>query len=116
MSDQHIECRTYTRAVRHPVVIGRIGNTALPWQFTLPQVVAMLTTFAVLAFTWRAWARFSDGADVVVFGAAIIASALLTRARIEGRNAFEFALGWIEARVGWRQPAGGGRRRWGGRP
>jgi len=89
-----IECRSYTRARRHPKVLGRIGDTVLPFTVTMPQLLVGGIVLSVLLATRPVWSPILPGALVVP--CATIGSALATRyVRVEGRNPLYAAAGYL---------------------
>jgi len=106
--DHHatIACASYTHARRHPIVLGRIGGWAPPFQLSIAQIVVLGVSFAAMTWTWSAWAPFLPDtvAMVVAAGVPVSAAWALRRVRIEGRSLPRAALGYV---VSWSQPAGG---------
>lgn len=93
MSDR-IECRSYTRARRHPKVLGRIGDTVLPFTVTMPQLLVGGIVLSVVLATRAVWSPILPGALVVP--STTIGSALATRyVRVEGRNPLYAAAGYL---------------------
>lgn len=98
MSD-HIECRSYTRARRHPKVLGRIGDTVLPFTVTMPQILVGGIVLTVVLATKAVWSPILPG--VLVVPTATIGSALATRyVRVEGRNPLYVAAGYLSLWLG----------------
>jgi hypothetical protein len=90
--------RSYTRAVRHPLVLGRVGGYQLPFQLTVPQlIVGALGVLAALAI--RPLLADVVGARVSL---AVVAVAVFTgvvvakRVRAEGRNSLQALAGVVE--------------------
>ena len=101
-----IACASYTHARRHPMVLGRIGGWAPPFQLSIAQIVVAGASFAAMTWSWSAWARFMPDtvAMVVAAGVPVGAAWALRRVRIEGRSLPRAALGYL---VLWSQPAAG---------
>lgn len=94
--------RTYTRARRHPWVLGKIGDWTLPLG---PYTPAQLTIAAVGIFalikTWSWWAPTLGPAPVIALGVAVW---LARASRMGGRSPLWVAYGWVIFAL---QPAGG---------
>lgn len=101
-----LACASYTHARRHPLVLGRIGGWAPPFQLSITQLVVLLGGFAALVRTWSAWASLLPDtiATMVSLGAPSAAAWALRRVRIEGRSLPRGLLGYVLA---WSAPANG---------
>ncbi|MGW2748445.1 hypothetical protein [Streptomyces sp. NPDC001450] len=99
--------RSYTRARRHPWVLGKVGDWVLPLgPYTPTQLVIAAVGIFVLIKTF-AWWSFLGPAPVVGLGVAV----WMARAtRIGGRSPLWIAYGWVQYVL---QPKNG---RIGGRP
>lgn len=101
-----IACASYTHARRHPMVLGRIGGWAPPFQLSVAQIVVLVVSFAAMTWSWSAWAPFLPDtvAMMVAAGVPVGAAWALRRVRIEGRSLPRAGLGYLAL---WCQPAGG---------
>lgn len=90
--------RSYTRAVRHPLVLGRVGGYQLPVQLTVPQLIVGALVLVIGLALRPLIAQVVGGrvalvvVAVVVFGALIVAK----RVRAQGRNSLQAAAGVVE--------------------
>lgn len=94
--------RSYTRAVRHPLVLGRVGGHQLPFQLSVPQlivgtvgVLAALAVRPVLAEVLGSRLALALVA-IGVFTGVVVAK----RVRAEGRNSLQAFLGLVEYLTG----------------
>lgn len=96
-SDEVIACASYTHARRHPMVLGRIAGWTPPFQLTITQILVLLATFAVLSWSWSAWARFLPGTVslMVTTGLPMTLAWAVRRVRVEGRSLPRAALGYL---------------------
>lgn len=101
-----IACASYTHARRHPMVLGRIGGWAPPFQLSIAQLVVLVASFGAMTWTWSAWAPLLPDtvAMMVAAGVPVTAAWALRRVRIEGRSLPRAALGHL---VLWSQPTAG---------
>ncbi|MFI5634700.1 hypothetical protein ACIA8E_36200 [Streptomyces sp. NPDC051664] len=105
--------RCYTKARRHPLVIGQLPGGGRLWggPYTVPQAIVMAASFAVLLLFRGAWAHFGLLLNVIVaFAVPYCLGLLVRRVHVDGRNPLAVAgsaLGLLSA------PTGG---RLGGRP
>ena len=92
--DGHVVCRVYTRARRHPNVIGVIGGWTLPWPLTPTQLGVLLGSFALLLSTRQLWA-FLPGSfnTMIVGGGPIFLCWAVRHLRMEGRSPVRMAAG-----------------------
>ena len=92
--DGHVVCRVYTRARRHPNVIGVIGGWTLPWPLTPTQLGVLLGSFALLLNTRQLWA-FLPGSfnTMIVGGGPIFLCWAVRHLRMEGRSPVRMAAG-----------------------
>lgn len=106
--------RSYTRARRYPLVIGRIPGSQNPLiggPYSLPQLFAMVGTFVLLVFTREVWAQFSlIGNLLVVVGVPFAAGLVVRRLQVQGRPPWSVAASLAGLLI---SPASG---RMGGRP
>ena len=83
---------SYTHALRHPIVIGRIAGWRLPWALSATQLGAIAGTTAVLLATRPMWAHLGGVGNLVVFSLTIGAAGWAVRHwRIEGRSPLRVA-------------------------
>jgi hypothetical protein len=101
-----IACATYTHARRHPLVLGRIGGWAPPFQLTITQLGTIAATDLLLVWTWRLWATpLPDTfAALVAVGAPVGAGWAVRRLRVEGRSLARAGLGRLAL---WCAPTAG---------
>lgn len=86
--DEQLIGRSYTRARRHPLVIGKLpGAGRLPGgPYTITQIVTMVVMFLLLVITRQLWARFGV-IDILVLAALPWGTAWALRyARLDGRD------------------------------
>lgn len=96
-SSESIDCRSYTRARRHPLVIGKIGGWTLPTPITPTQLLVLLGTFLALLWTRSVWAHIGGLGNLVVQGLVPLLLAWGVRhLRVEGRAPLR-ALGGLAA-------------------
>lgn len=93
--DGHVVCRVYTRARRHPNVIGVIGGWTLPWPLTPTQLGVLLGSFVALMTTRRLWSIVLPGSlnTIVVAGVPIFLCWAVRHLRMEGRSPVRMAAG-----------------------
>lgn len=85
-SSETLDCRSYTRARRHPLVIGKIGGWTLPTPITPTQLLVLLGTFLTLLWTRSIWAHLGGIGNLVVQGLVPLLLAWVVRhMRVEGR-------------------------------
>ncbi|MET9734580.1 hypothetical protein ABZZ79_29260 [Streptomyces sp. NPDC006458] len=105
--------RCYTKARRHPLMIGKWpGGQKAIWggPYTVPQVIVIAVVFGVLMLTRGVWARFGLLNFVIAVGLPYVLSLVVRHVHIDGRNPLLVALSAGGAAVA---PASG---RLGGRP
>jgi hypothetical protein len=112
VSVEEVSCASYTHARRHPMVLGRIGGWAPPFQLSVTQIAVLLGAFGLLHWTWPLWATHvgANMAALLAVGVPSVAAWAVRRVRVEGRSLPRAALGWLAL---WSAPAGG---QIGGRP
>ena len=94
--------RSYTRAVRHPLVLGRVGGYQLPFQLSIPQLivgaVGLLAALAIRPLLAEVIGSRLALALVAlaVFGGVVVAK----RVRAEGRNSLQALAGLVEYLTG----------------
>lgn len=97
--------RSYTHALRHPVVIGHVAGWRLPWAVSATQLGAIAATAAMLLGTRPVWAHFGGVGNLVVFCLLVAAAGWAVRHwRVEGRSPVRFAAAWLAVILG---PKGG---------
>ncbi|GAA4898845.1 hypothetical protein [Streptomonospora salina] len=112
MSEQHPSDRpagavgrSYTRARRHPWVIGKIQGWSIPLgPFTATQLGVLVVGLYTLAHTFPLWSRLGP-LSVVVVAAPFAATWAVRHATVEGRAPLRALGGYIAAlsapRRGW---------------
>ncbi|MER5740081.1 hypothetical protein ABT117_31045 [Streptomyces sp. NPDC002262] len=81
--------RCYTRARRHPLMIGKWpgGRKAIPGgPYTVPQVAVIAVTFAVLMLTRAVWAHFGLVNFAIALGVPYGLSLVVRHVHVDGRN------------------------------
>lgn len=64
-----VECRNYTKARRHPKVLGRLpGGKPLPVPVTMPQLAALVVSACLVAalFLWTGLAQLGPFPSVII--------------------------------------------------
>ncbi|MCX5231463.1 hypothetical protein [Streptomyces sp. NBC_00233] len=105
--------RCYTKARRHPLMIGMWpGGRGAIWggPYTVPQVIVIAVVFGVLMLTRSVWAHFGLVNLVIAIGVPYGLSLMVRHLHIDGRNPL---LAAVSAGGTVVSPAGG---RLGGRP
>lgn len=93
--------RSYTHALRHPVIIGHVAGWRLPWAVSATQLGAIAATAAVLLGSRPVWAHFGGIGNLVVFCLVVAAAGWAVRFwRVEGRTPVRFAAAWLTVRLG----------------
>lgn len=98
MTEEYIVCRSYTRARRHPKVVGVIGGWQSPWPLTPTQIGALVVTALVLLKTKPLWGLLLPVGFlqlVVLAGGPVAAAWAVRHLRIEGRTPLQAASGWL---------------------
>lgn len=113
--------RCYTRARRHPLVIGRWPGGGVLWggPYSVPQLVVMAGSFVALLLFRPVWAHFGFVLNVLLaFGVPYALGLTVRRLNVDGRNplvAVGSVLGLLAApstgRLGGRPVKGLDRRR-----
>lgn len=94
-SDEHLVCRVYTHARRHPVVIGNIQGLRIP-PVTPAQLLLGVGSLALLLLTQPLWAHFGSVLNSLMLFGVPLGLAFAARAiRIEGRAPWRAGLGWL---------------------
>lgn len=96
MSD-YVVCRSYTRARRHPKVVGVIGGWVSPWPLTPTQIGAVVITGLVLIKTHAVWGFVLPGflQLAVMAGCPVAAAWAVRHLRIEGRTPLQALQGAV---------------------
>ncbi|WP_329625859.1 hypothetical protein OG357_38135 (plasmid) [Streptomyces sp. NBC_01255] len=111
--DEVLVGRCYTKARRHPLMIGKWpGGRKRIWggPYTVLQVIVIAVVFGVLMLTRSAWAHFGLVNLVVAIGVPYGLSLLVRHVHVDGRNPLLVAVSAVGVVVA---PGGG---RLGGRP
>ena len=69
--DEVTRFQSYTLALRHPVIIGRVAGWRLPWALSVTQLGAVAATAAVLLATRPIWAHLGAVGNLGVFCLAV---------------------------------------------
>ncbi|MFG3533046.1 hypothetical protein ACGF8B_41080 [Streptomyces sp. NPDC047917] len=112
-SPQVLVGRCYTRARRHPLMIGKWpGGRGRIWggPYTVPQVVVLAVSLAGLVLTRGVWAHFGLFNYVIAIGGPYGLSLLVRHVQVDGRNPLAVAASSASLMT---RPSGG---RLGGRP
>jgi hypothetical protein len=87
---------SYTRALRHPVIIGHVAGWRLPWALSASQLGAVAGMSGLLLVTRPVWAHLGAVGNLAVFVLAVAGSGWAVRHwRIEGRSPFLVAAGVV---------------------
>ncbi|HEY3143888.1 MAG TPA: hypothetical protein VGJ86_22315 [Acidimicrobiales bacterium] len=90
-----VECRVYTHARRHPVVIGNIQGLRIP-PVTPAQLLVGVGSLVFLTVSYRIWAHFGGALNSVIMLGVPLGLAFAARAlRVEGRAPWRAAFGWL---------------------
>jgi hypothetical protein len=93
--DLRIDCRVYTHARRHPIVIGNIQGLRIP-PVTPAQLLVGVGSLVVLVLTQPLWAHFGGAVNGLIMIAVPLGLAFAARAlRVEGRAPWRAGLGWF---------------------
>jgi hypothetical protein len=94
--DDSVVCQSYTRARRHPLLIGKIQGHALPVMVSPTQLAVLVIGVIGLVKTRGLWGPLVGGGqtEIVVIVALPAAAAFAARhLRMEGRSPLRMALG-----------------------
>ncbi len=92
---------SYTHALRHPIVIGRIAGWRLPWALSATQLGAVAATTGVLLVTRPVWAHLGGVGNLAVFALTVGGAGWAARHwRIEGRSPMSVVVGMINVTLG----------------
>jgi len=87
--------RSYTQALRHPIIVGHVAGWRLPWALSASQLGAVAVSSGVLLVTRPVWAHLGGVGNLVVFAGLVAASGWAVRHwRVEGRSPFLVAAGF----------------------
>lgn len=88
--------RSYTHALRHPVIMGHVAGWRLPWAVSATQLGAVAATAAILLGARPVWAHFGGIGNLVVFCLVVVGAGWAVRFwRVEGRSPVRFAAAWL---------------------
>ena len=86
--------RSYTQALRHPIIIGHVAGWRLPWALSASQLGAVAGMAGLLLVTRPVWAHLGGVGNLVTFTVLVAAAGWAVRHwRIEGRSPFLVATG-----------------------
>ncbi len=90
--------RSYTRAVRHPLVLGQVGGHQLPFQLSVPQlIVGTVGIIGALAFRPLLASVVGDRLALLIVAIAVLAGVIVVkRVKAEGRNSLQALAGLVE--------------------
>ena len=87
---------SYTHALRHPIVIGRVAGWRLPWALSATQLGVIAGATGLLLSTRPLWAHLGGVGNLAVFCLAVGGAGWAVRHwRIEGRSPLRVAAGVI---------------------
>ena len=92
--DEVLHFQSYTHALRHPVIIGRVAGWRLPWALSVTQLGAVAATAILLLATRPVWAHLGGVGNLALFSLIVGGAAWAVRHwRIEGRSPITAAVG-----------------------
>lgn len=92
---------SYTHALRHPIVIGRIAGWRLPWALSATQLGAVAAATGMLLASRPVWAHLGGVGNLAVFALTVGGAGWAARHwRIEGRSPMSVAVGMINVKLG----------------
>ncbi len=92
--------QSYTHALRHPVIIGRIAGWQLPWALSATQLGAIAATALLLVATRPIWAHLGGVGNLAFFGLLVGGAGWAARRwRVEGRSPISAAVGYLSVAV-----------------
>ena len=101
LSGETLVFRSYTYALRHPVVIGQVAGWRLPWAVSATQLGAVAAAGTVMVAARPVWAHLGGITNLVVFCLVVVVVGWAARRwRVEGRSPARFAAGLLMAAVG----------------
>ena len=87
---------SYTHALRHPIIIGRIAGWRLPWALSATQLGAIAGTTGLLLATRSVWAHLGGVGNLAVFCLVVAGAGWAARHwRVEGRSPLAAAAGIV---------------------
>jgi hypothetical protein len=93
--EMRIDCRVYTHARRHPIMIGNIQGLRIP-PVTPAQLLVGVGSLVLLVVTQPIWAHFGGALNGLLLIAVPLGLAFAARAlRVEGRAPWRAGLGWF---------------------
>jgi hypothetical protein len=93
--DLVVDCRVYTHARRHPVVIGNIQGLRIP-PVTPAQLIVGVGSLVLLVAGYPLWAHFGGAINGFLMVSIPLGLAFAARAlRVEGRAPWRAGLGWL---------------------
>jgi hypothetical protein len=98
-----LECRVYTHARRHPIVIGNIQGLRIP-PVTPAQLGIGIGSLVTLAVTRVLWAHLGPLNGLVMIGLPLALAWAARAVRMEGRAPWRAGLGWMQL---WSTPRTG---------
>ncbi|MEU1628192.1 hypothetical protein ABZ746_23250 [Streptomyces sp. NPDC020096] len=80
--------RCYTKARKHPSVIGRFpgGGTLWGGPYTIPQLLVMTASFGALVLTRQVWAHFGLVDILIAIGVPYALGFAVRQVHVDGRN------------------------------
>lgn len=101
--EETVVLRSYTHALRHPVIIGQVAGWRLPWAVSVTQLGSIAVTAGILLGTRPVWAHFGGIGNLVLFCLVVAAAGWAVRFwRVEGRSPMRFAAAWLTVTLGAR--------------
>ena len=92
--DDVIHFQSYTHALRHPIIIGRVAGWRLPWALSVTQLGAVGATAVALLATRPVWAHLGGVGNLALFCLIVGGAGWAARHwRIEGRSPIAAAVG-----------------------
>ena len=92
---------SYTHALRHPIIIGRVAGWRLPWALSATQLGVIAGATGLLLLTRSLWAHLGGVANLAVFCLTVGGAGWAVRHwRIEGRSPLRVAAGVITVALG----------------
>ena len=86
--------QSYTHALRHPIIIGRVAGWRLPWALSVTQLGAVAATAVALLATRPVWAHLGGVGNLALFCLIVGGAGWAARHwRIEGRSPIVAAVG-----------------------
>ncbi len=87
---------SYTRALRHPVIVGHVAGWRLPWALSASQLAAAAATAGVLLVARPVWGHLGSVGNLVFFVGVVVGVGWVVRAwRVEGRSPFRAVVGYL---------------------